>query len=175
MTTRRTVVTAMAGAMMLSGTAFAQSAADTAAAGDQGQTLVMHRRQPPSPETIQHLLDGRLAMIKTALQLTPEQEKLWAPVEQAMRDNAAARTKVMGELHDARVQAGPGGWMDPIARLEFVSKSATERATGAQKLADALRPLYATFTDGQKSVAMVFLEQAGDRRQGRGGAHVMRE
>ena len=36
-----------------------------------------------TPETRSRLEDGKLAMVKAALQLTPDQEKLWAPVEVA--------------------------------------------------------------------------------------------
>src|SRR4051812_12226791 len=51
--------------------------------GDQPQQTEKHRG--PSAETLARLQDGRIAMIKTALKLTPEQEKLWAPVEEKMR------------------------------------------------------------------------------------------
>ena len=173
MTTRRTALAAMAGALMLSGAAYSQLATGNAATDDQGLVQRMFGRQPPSPETMQHLLDGRIAMVKTALKLTADQEKLWAPVEQAMRDNAAARVKAMTEMRDARGQDDKGGRFDPVARLEFMSKSATERAAGAQKLADALKPLYATFTDEQKSVAMLILDHGGGRH-GWGGRHMMR-
>jgi hypothetical protein len=42
-------------------------------------------RRGPSPETIARLEDGRIAMAKAALKLSPDQEKLWAPVEQNIR------------------------------------------------------------------------------------------
>jgi len=166
MTTRRTILTALAGAAMLSGAAYVEAATDTTT----DQMPKMHRWQPPSPETMQHLLDGRIAMIKTALQLNPDQEKLWAPVEQVIRDNAATRAKAMTERHD-----GEGdGKMDPIARLESMSKRASVRAANTQKLADALKPLYATLSDEQKAVAVLILELHGGRRGGPGHGHMMR-
>ena len=164
MTTRRTVLAAMASAMMLSGAAYAQSAT-----GDNANAPQMGHWQPPSPETMQHMLDGRIAMIKTALQLNPDQDKLWAPVEQVMRDQAAARSKRMADMqgkHDDMAK------MDPVARLEMTSQRATERAASAQKLADALKPLYATLSDEQKAVAMLILEPHGGPGRGRG--HMMR-
>ena len=39
-----------------------------------------------SPETRARLDDGRLAMVKTALKLSPDQEKLWTPLEAQVRD-----------------------------------------------------------------------------------------
>ena len=163
MTTRRTVLTAMAGAMMLSGAAaFAQTAPDaTPPAGE------WYKR---SPEAMQDLLEGRIAMVKTALKLTPDQEKLWAPVEQVMRDGAAARAKRMADVkgkHDEMAK------MDLVGRLEMASQRAGERAAATQKLADALKPLYATFNDEQKSVAMLLLELRGGRGHGHGRGHDM--
>ena len=167
MTTRRTILTAMAGALILGGAAY--GAANTDAMSD-----IMRHFQPPSPETMQRMLDGRIAMIKTSLKLTPEQEKLWGPVEQAMRDAASNRAKHMSDRLAARASGGDTGpgKLDPVARLEAMSKQAAEQAANAQKMADALKPLYATFSDDQKAVAMLILEPHGGGHGGWGhGMH----
>ena len=167
MTTRRTVLTAMAGALMIGGAAYG-------AANTDAVTNLLHHGQPPSPETMQRMLDGRIAMIKTSLKLTPDQEKLWAPVEQVMRDEAASRAKRMADREAARAaddNTGPAR-LDPVARLEAMSKQATERAANAQKMADALKPLYATLNDDQKAVAMLILEPHGGRGGHGGWGHV---
>ena len=44
-----------------------------------------------TPETRSRLEDGRLAMAKVALKLNADQEKLWAPVEQQVRDTFKVR------------------------------------------------------------------------------------
>ena len=44
-------------------------------------------RRGPSPETLARLQDGRIAMAKAALKLSPDQEKLWGPVEEKIRDS----------------------------------------------------------------------------------------
>ena len=177
MTTRRTILFASAGAMLVAGAAFAQNAASNG-----GMMQFMHHHQPPSPETMQRLLEGRIAMIKATLQLTPDQEKLWPAVEQAMRDNAAARAKAMAD-HVAAMnqngsqdagQAPPPAKPDPVAELEKMSKMASDHAAAAQKLADALKPLYATFTDAQKAVAMLILEPHGGMGHGGRHGHMMR-
>src|SRR6201985_3875615 len=49
------------------------------------------------------LTDARVGIIKAALQLTPDQEKLWPAVEEAIRTrakNRQARFQRLAELHD---------------------------------------------------------------------------
>src|SRR4051812_37160680 len=48
-----------------------------------------HRRL--SLSDLSALTDARIAVVKAALQLTPEQQKLWPAVEEAIRARAAAR------------------------------------------------------------------------------------
>ena len=45
----------------------------------------------PSAADLKSLTDARVAMIKAALQLTPDQEKYWPPVEEAIRARAKNR------------------------------------------------------------------------------------
>jgi hypothetical protein len=51
---------------------------------------------------LEALTDARVAMVKFALQLTPEQEKHWAAVEEAIRARAAGR--------QARLAKARAGW-----------------------------------------------------------------
>ena len=55
-----------------------------------------------SPETRAALEDGRIAMAKVALKMTPEQEKLWAPVEEKIRARSAERSKRAEEWRSER-------------------------------------------------------------------------
>lgn len=126
-----------------------------------------------SPETMQRLMDGRMAGAKAALRLTPEQEKLWPAVEQAMRDNSAERAKLMAEMRPPEPAAaapgappapgtvpgmgpgqerGPGMRGDIVKMLEMKSKRDALASKNAQRLADALKPLAATLNDEQKMV-----------------------
>jgi hypothetical protein len=159
--TKSLVLAGAAMGLLLTGAA--AIAQNTDATQPPVQGMDMHRHQPPSPETLQRLLDGRIAMMKATLQLTADQEKLWAPVEQAIRDGAAERHKMMDDARQSLKDA------DPIARLEFMSKMAGERASNTQKLADALKPLYATFSDGQKAVVRFVFNQMGDHMRGHMG------
>jgi hypothetical protein len=50
-------------------------------------------RDGASKDVLSRMQDGRIAMAKAALRLTPEQEKLWAPVEEKIRANFEERAK----------------------------------------------------------------------------------
>lgn len=123
------------------------------------------------------LVDGRLAGLRTALRLTPEQEKLWPPVEQAIRDAAqqraaawAARRERWSSLRDSRA-AGQPVERDIPANLRARADRMTEAAGSLRKLADASAPLYATLDEGQKrrlGAMMHTMGRAGFRHGGDG-------
>jgi hypothetical protein len=86
-------------------------------------------------------------VIKAALQLTPEQEKLWHPVEEAIRARAETRFRRLaarGERLDQAHDIGPVQFYR--ARAEVLA----DRASGLRKLADAWQPLYQSLTPDQK-------------------------
>ena len=65
----------------------------------------------PSAADLKALTDARVAIIKAALQLTPDQEKLWPPVEDAIRaraKNRQARMEQVAELRDSGVRMPVG-------------------------------------------------------------------
>ena len=121
------------------------------------------RRQPPSPETMQRLQEGRLAMIKTALKLTDAQLKLWEPVEAQLRARHAARVKDMQERMQSRQQnAAPPSLTD---RMERRTAREAQRAEQDKAFLTVLKPFYATLTEEQKPVAERLLGEM------RGGGH----
>src|SRR5947208_15249232 len=72
--------------------------AGIAALAIAGSTVVYAQHRPwshehmrMSPEDRAALTDARIAAVKAGLKLTPEQEKLWPPVEAAVRDFAKLR------------------------------------------------------------------------------------
>src|SRR5712664_340836 len=72
--------------------------AGVAALAIAGSTVVYAQHRPwfhdhvrINPEDRAALTDARIAAVKTGLKLTPEQEKLWPPVEAAVRDLAKLR------------------------------------------------------------------------------------
>ena len=68
-----------------------------------------------SPEDRAAFADARIAAVKAGLKLTPDQEKLWPPVEAAVRDFAKLRI----DRANARMNAKSDDSQqdDPVARL----------------------------------------------------------
>jgi hypothetical protein len=93
------------------------------------------------------LTDVRVGVIKAALQLTPEQEKLWPTVEEAIRARAETRYRRL-----AAVEERMGEWreVDPVQLYRRRADVLAERAAGLKKLADAWQPLYQSLTPDQK-------------------------
>ncbi|MDB5594248.1 MAG: hypothetical protein JWM36_1209 [Hyphomicrobiales bacterium] len=93
------------------------------------------------------LVESRIAVVKAALQLTPDQMKLWPPVEDAIRGRATARQQRLASLIARRKEARE---FQPVEFLQRRSEVLAQRAAGLKKLADAWQPLYATLDVDQK-------------------------
>src|ERR1700689_2383696 len=74
--------------MLLAGVA-AVAIAGSSLAYAHHQEWLHHARM--SPEESPAFADARIAAVKAGLKLTPDQEKLWPPVEAAVRDFAKLR------------------------------------------------------------------------------------
>ncbi len=139
-----------------------------AAAQDQGR---QDRRPRLSQDDYNRLVDARIASIKAGLKLNANQERLWAPVESAIRTSAGERFTRMQERPDRDERRS----MDFMQRLERRSAMVTERAQRSTAVTTALRPLWDTLTDDQKRIAPRLLREAvdgdGPRWRERGGRH----
>jgi hypothetical protein len=105
-----------------------------------------------SPEDRAAFADARIAAVKAGLKLTPDQEKLWPPVEAAVRDFAKMRidranARMNAEKDDANNAQKPD---DPVARLRERADRMAATAAVLKRIADAADPLYKTLDDGQK-------------------------
>ena len=89
-------------------------------------------------------LDARIAAAKAALHLSPDQDKLWPPVETAVRDAIAKAQSTRKEFADSGRPKDP---VDGLARMADVAQS---RGEVLHKLVDAARPLYASLSEDQK-------------------------
>lgn len=114
--------------------------------------------------------DARIAAVKAGLKLTPDQEKLWPPVESAVRDFAKMRI----DRANARMEARRGDDRDrsadmdnPVARLQQRADRMATTAAALKRIADAADPLYKTLDDGQKRRLMMLTHM--ERRFDRGG------
>jgi hypothetical protein len=121
-----------------------------------------------SPEDRAAYADARIAAVHAGLKLTADQEKLWPPVETAVKelaklkiDRANAR---MNPPKDDSSQQKPD---DPVSRLRDRADNMAATATAMKKIADAADPLYKTLDDGQKRRLAVLTRM--DRFGGREG------
>jgi hypothetical protein len=111
----------------------------------------------PSAADITAFADARIAAIHAGLQLTPDQEKMWPPVESALRDLAKQRSARFA----ARASADRP--TDPIERLGVRAQAMSERGAALKKLADATGPLYKSLDDGQKHRFVRLARLTGER------------
>jgi hypothetical protein len=116
----------------------------------------------PSASEWNSLTDMRIDVVKAALKLTPDQEKYWPAVEDAIRARAKDRQarfadiqKRVGELRDGN----PVEMLRDRDAVDFLQRRAdalAQRSADLKKLAAAWQPLYKTLTPDQKQ-RMAFL------------------
>ncbi|SCZ11575.1 Spy/CpxP family protein refolding chaperone [Microvirga guangxiensis] len=177
------IATLATAAAMLAGVgtyAFAQAqppAATPPAA--QGQSQDQQRQQRPrmTQDDYNRLVDARVAGLKAGLKLTGDQERLWGPVETAIRNAANQRYTRMTQFRENREQRRSADFMQ---RFEQRSTMQTERAQTSATIATALRPLWDTLSEDQKRIAPRLVRQAINdgsgwhergKRGGRDGHH----
>lgn len=88
------------------------------------------------------VLNARLAALKAVMELSPEQEKLWTPLEAAIREisrNAAERRQ-------AREKVVPKSFLD---FLEVAANDEEARAQDLKRFVAAAKPLVASLTPAQ--------------------------
>src|ERR1700722_12703618 len=119
-----------------------------------------------SPEDRAAFADARIAAVHAGLKLNPDQEKLWPPVETAVRDFAKLRI----DRANARMNAKPDDAQqkpdDPVARLRQRADNMATSAAALKKIADAADPLYKTLDDGQKRRLAILTHHGEQRREG---------
>ena len=120
-----------------------------------------------NPEDRAALADARIAAVHAGLKLNADQEKLWPPVESAVRDFAKLRI----DRANARMNAKPeeDAQKDPVTRLRERADNMTAMAAAMKKIADAADPLYKTLDEGQKRRLAVLTHREG--RFGGGWRH----
>ena len=161
--------------------------AAVAALAIAGSTAVYAQYHPWIREHMQHtrmtpedraaFVDARIAAIHAGLKLTADQEKLWPPVEAAVRDFAKFRM----DRANARMNAPQNQSQDqqkqdqqrdddPVAHLRERAETMAASAEAMKKIADAADPLYKTLDDAQKRRLAVLTRREG-RFGGEGWRH----
>jgi zinc resistance-associated protein len=90
------------------------------------------------------LLDARIAALKVGLKLTPDQEKNWSPLENALREQAKERAERFAARANHEEHRGV-----MQMRSRWLQRM-TQRAADLEKLIAAVKPLYDTLDEGQK-------------------------
>jgi hypothetical protein len=136
--------------ILLAGTAALVLAGSTAVYAQHRPWFHDHMRM--NPEDRAAFADARIAAVHAGLKLTPDQEKLWPPVETAVKefaklriDRANARMNTMRDDNRDRQKLD-----DPVARLRDRAEAMGATAAAMKKIADAADPLYKSLDDGQK-------------------------
>ena len=94
------------------------------------------------------LTDIRVGVIRAALQLSPDQEKLWPTVEEAIRTRAETRYRRLAALRERMDQRRD---VDPVQLYRQRADVLADRAASLRKLAEAWQPLYQSLTPDQKT------------------------
>jgi zinc resistance-associated protein len=102
-----------------------------------------------TPEDVEAFTDARLAALRAGLKLTGDQERMWPPVEQAIRDLVKLRRE-QGRAFRERREQGGFDRDDLPGFLRGMADRQGARAAALGKLADAAGPLYASLDEGQK-------------------------
>jgi LTXXQ motif family protein len=111
-----------------------------------------------APEDRAAYVDARIAAVHAGLKLNADQEKLWPPVETAVRDFAKMRI----DRANARMNApADSAKPDPVARLRERADTMAASAAALKKIADAADPLYKTLDEGQKRRLAVLTRMEG--------------
>jgi len=129
---------------LIAGTTILTIAGSTLASAQQSFPAERPHHAQLTADDIAAFTDARIAALKTALKLTPAQEKNWPAVEQALRDISKERLA----RREARRAAGQP--VDATERLRDRADALAARSAALRRLADAEKPLYQSLDEAQK-------------------------
>lgn len=122
-----------------------------------------HDHMRMSAEDRSAFADARIAAVHAGLRLNADQEKLWPPVEAAVKEFAKLRI----DRANARMNAPRDGSSqqpdDPVSRLRERADTMATTAAAMKKIAEAADPLYKTLDDGQKRRLAMLTRMDGGR------------
>ena len=123
-----------------------------------------------NPEDRAAFADARIAAVHAGLKLTADQEKLWPPVEAAVKEFAKLRIDRANARMNPPQDDASQKPDDPVARLRERADTMATSAAAMKKIADAADPLYKTLDDGQKR-RLAVLTHMGRFGGGEGWGH----
>jgi LTXXQ motif family protein len=118
----------------------------------------MHRRALPGER-----IDARLAYLKTALKITPSQDKQWNTLAAVLRRQAQDADAKIQQRRQERDAQGQTQQTPPsaIERLERRQQMLADAAKRNNAILTAAKPLYASLSDEQKQTADELLTHGG--------------
>ena len=119
-----------------------------------------------NPEDRAAFMDSRIAAVKAGLKLTPDQDKLWPPLEAAVRDFAKLRVDRANARMEARkdkrdATSDDRAERNPVERLRERAVRMGETSAALKTIAETADPLYKTLDDGQKRRLAVLTRMEG--------------
>jgi zinc resistance-associated protein len=161
---KRSIVGLLLGSALVASPVFAQGGHWMRGHADRGERGFSGR---VSPEDREAFVDARIAALHAALKLTPDQEKLWPVVEQAVKQLASQRRSRLA-WRETRRQLRD----DFPTGLRSIAERQAARAEALRQVADAVAPLYASLDEGQRRRAgMLMRGLRGDAARDRGHHH----
>jgi LTXXQ motif family protein len=121
------------------------------AQAQQQQAQDQDEEKEASPSDKSAFLNAHIAALKAVLALTPEQEKLWPPVETAIRDavkESSARAEKLRSMPEPK---------SALELLNLVADQEIARATSLKKFVTAFEPLVTSLTPEQKRRIPAFI------------------
>jgi zinc resistance-associated protein len=142
---------------LIAGTTILTITGSTLASAQQPAPAERPHHSQLTADDIAAFTDARIAALKTALRLTPDQEKNWPAVEQALREISKERVV-------RRVARGTAGQpVDATERLRNRADALAARAAALRRLADSEKPLYQSLDEAQKRRFAIALRFAARR------------
>jgi zinc resistance-associated protein len=148
---KRMLIGLSAAGLLLSAAAMAQDGPR----GPDGARFERGGRPALSPGDRAAFTDARIAGLHAGLKLTPDQEKLWPPVEAAIRNLAQQRQDAQAARRERFASMQSPAERNVPDMLRFMADRQAASAEALRKLADAATPLYASLDDAQKKRAAV--------------------
>ncbi|MFG1397980.1 Spy/CpxP family protein refolding chaperone [Roseixanthobacter pseudopolyaromaticivorans] len=142
----RTLMAALTGAILIAAPAARAQTPPPAGAPPEPPAVELY-----SAADAQAVLEARLLALKTVITLNPEQQKLWPPVEAAIR----AVAKLSAERRAERAKAPPPDNFVEI--LDRIADAEALRARDLKTVTAALKPLVASLTPAQQRRIPAFL------------------
>ena len=107
-------------------------------------------RPPLTTADREAFADARIAALRAGLKLNADQERLWPPVEDALRALARQRREARSQRRERFMAMREGLDTDIPSMLRFAADRQAASAEALRRLADASQPLYASLDEAQK-------------------------